>query len=209
MAEIHLSISHDAGIASAMVVAEGAARPPADVLMRIAHDVDDVRKAEQALLDVLPDGALMERAATGLATVCLRLLAERTGRVYGSRVVLLVGSGQQRRGRARGRCPAARAGASRSTRCCSPSSRTPPGSEPCCAPVGAGPPTRRARWATPTWSSTASSGSVVGAHCGPRPYACSRRVGPTAIVVAVDVPSGVDASTGTRRRARPCAPTSP
>jgi hydroxyethylthiazole kinase-like uncharacterized protein yjeF len=37
----------------------------------------------------VPEGALMQRAATGLATVCAGLL----GRVYGSQVALLVGSG--------------------------------------------------------------------------------------------------------------------
>ncbi|GAA3717940.1 bifunctional ADP-dependent NAD(P)H-hydrate dehydratase/NAD(P)H-hydrate epimerase [Nonomuraea antimicrobica] len=37
----------------------------------------------------LPEGTLMQRAATGLAAVCADLL----GRVYGRRVVLLVGSG--------------------------------------------------------------------------------------------------------------------
>ena len=37
----------------------------------------------------LPEGALMQRAASGLAVACAR----RLGRVYGSRVVLLVGSG--------------------------------------------------------------------------------------------------------------------
>lgn len=37
----------------------------------------------------LPDGTLMQRAAAGLAAACAQLL----GRVYGSRVVLLVGSG--------------------------------------------------------------------------------------------------------------------
>ena len=57
--------------------------------MRTAYDVGQVRAAEQVLLDRLPDGALMQRAATGLATVCARLL----GGVYGSHVVLLVGSG--------------------------------------------------------------------------------------------------------------------
>ncbi len=36
-----------------------------------------------------PVDTLMERAATGLATACAALL----GRVYGARVVLLVGSG--------------------------------------------------------------------------------------------------------------------
>lgn len=49
----------------------------------------EVRAAEAPLLDSLPDGALMQRAATGLATVCLRLL----GSSYGRHVALLVGAG--------------------------------------------------------------------------------------------------------------------
>ncbi|HEY3979601.1 MAG TPA: NAD(P)H-hydrate dehydratase [Streptosporangiaceae bacterium] len=57
--------------------------------MRNAHAVADVRTAEQALLARLPDGALMSRAAAGLASVCARLL----GPVYGARVVILAGSG--------------------------------------------------------------------------------------------------------------------
>jgi ADP-dependent NAD(P)H-hydrate dehydratase / NAD(P)H-hydrate epimerase len=57
--------------------------------MRRAYDVASVRGAEGAAFAVLPEGALMQRAATGLATVCARLL----GRVYGARVLLLVGSG--------------------------------------------------------------------------------------------------------------------
>jgi ADP-dependent NAD(P)H-hydrate dehydratase / NAD(P)H-hydrate epimerase len=57
--------------------------------MRNAHAVADVRTAEQALLARLPDGALMSRAAAGLASVCARLL----GSVYGARVVILAGSG--------------------------------------------------------------------------------------------------------------------
>lgn len=57
--------------------------------MRNAYGVEEVRAAERALLAELPDGELMRRAATGLATVCARLL----GRVYGARVVLLIGSG--------------------------------------------------------------------------------------------------------------------
>jgi ADP-dependent NAD(P)H-hydrate dehydratase / NAD(P)H-hydrate epimerase len=48
-----------------------------------------VRAAEQAVLAGLRPGALMQRAATGLATVCLQLL----GRAHGVRAVLLVGSG--------------------------------------------------------------------------------------------------------------------
>lgn len=41
----------------------------------------------------LPEGALMQRAAAGLAVVCADVLGRVSGRVYGSRVVLLVGSG--------------------------------------------------------------------------------------------------------------------
>src|SRR5580700_20229 len=57
--------------------------------MRYAHAVADVRAAEQALMARLPPGALMQRAAAGLAAVCAGLLP----RVYGSRVVVLAGSG--------------------------------------------------------------------------------------------------------------------
>jgi hydroxyethylthiazole kinase-like uncharacterized protein yjeF len=57
--------------------------------MITAHRVVDVRTAERKLMDRLPPGTLMQRAATGLAVVCARLL----GRVSGSRVVLLVGAG--------------------------------------------------------------------------------------------------------------------
>ncbi|WP_433329279.1 NAD(P)H-hydrate dehydratase [Spirillospora sp. CA-294931] len=57
--------------------------------MRYAHEVGKVRAAERALMARLPDGTLMRRAATGLASVCASLLP----RVYGARVVLLVGGG--------------------------------------------------------------------------------------------------------------------
>src|SRR5450755_2329812 len=57
--------------------------------MRNAHAVAEVRAAERALMARLPDGALMQRAAAGLAAACAGLL----GRVYGSRVVVLAGSG--------------------------------------------------------------------------------------------------------------------
>ncbi|MFC9220966.1 NAD(P)H-hydrate dehydratase [Streptomyces hygroscopicus] len=57
--------------------------------MRIAYSVETVRAAERELMARLPAGALMQRAAAGLAAACAGLL----GRVYGSRVALLVGSG--------------------------------------------------------------------------------------------------------------------
>ncbi|KAB2351780.1 NAD(P)H-hydrate dehydratase [Actinomadura rudentiformis] len=57
--------------------------------MRYAHEVGKVRAAEQALMARLPEGTLMQRAAAGLAAVCAGLLP----RVYGADVVLLVGGG--------------------------------------------------------------------------------------------------------------------
>jgi hydroxyethylthiazole kinase-like uncharacterized protein yjeF len=84
--------------------------------MRDAHAVAGVRAAEGALMAELPDGVLMQRAAAGLAAACAGLLrrsggsgrdgqdgrgrqGKRGGRgggsggVYGSRVVVLAGSG--------------------------------------------------------------------------------------------------------------------
>jgi hypothetical protein len=60
--------------------------------MRQAWRVSDVRAAEKALMATLPEGTLMQRAAAGLARRCA-LLLEEDGGVYGARVVLLVGSG--------------------------------------------------------------------------------------------------------------------
>jgi hydroxyethylthiazole kinase-like uncharacterized protein yjeF len=60
--------------------------------MRYAHAVADVRAAERELMARLPEGALMQRAAFGLATVAAGMLRE-AGSIYGSRVVLLVGVG--------------------------------------------------------------------------------------------------------------------
>src|SRR6478752_3610798 len=57
--------------------------------MIAAYSSDKIRSAEQALMARLPEGTLMLRAASGLAAACADLLPK----VYGSRVVLLVGSG--------------------------------------------------------------------------------------------------------------------
>jgi hydroxyethylthiazole kinase-like uncharacterized protein yjeF len=57
--------------------------------MRAAHTVEQIRAAEHDLMARVPDGALMQRAAHGLATAVADLL----GFTYGARVVLLVGSG--------------------------------------------------------------------------------------------------------------------
>jgi hydroxyethylthiazole kinase-like uncharacterized protein yjeF len=57
--------------------------------VRSAHVVVQIRAAEAALMAELPEGALMQRAAAGLAVACARWLPV----VYGAHVVLLVGSG--------------------------------------------------------------------------------------------------------------------
>ena len=54
-----------------------------------AHTVEAVRRAEAAAMADLPDGALMQRAAAGLAAAVVDLL----GGAYGRRVLLLVGPG--------------------------------------------------------------------------------------------------------------------
>ena len=57
------------------------------------HDVAAVRAAEEQLHARLPDGALMLRASYGIGLVAARLLRETRGRIVGARVALLVGSG--------------------------------------------------------------------------------------------------------------------
>lgn len=61
--------------------------------MRHYYSVDAIRAAEAPLLASLPDGALMKRAAFGLATEIARELRARTGGVAGRRVCAIVGSG--------------------------------------------------------------------------------------------------------------------
>ncbi|MFL6115875.1 MAG: NAD(P)H-hydrate dehydratase [Catenulispora sp.] len=58
--------------------------------MRTAFSVEQVRRAEAELIARLPDGELMQRAVAGLAAHCVRLLG---GRAYGRRVVVVAGSG--------------------------------------------------------------------------------------------------------------------
>ncbi|MGY1703184.1 NAD(P)H-hydrate dehydratase [Geodermatophilus sp. SYSU D00697] len=53
------------------------------------YTAEEVRAAEEPLLAATHEGTLMQRAAAGLATVCLRLL----GRAVGVRVTALVGAG--------------------------------------------------------------------------------------------------------------------
>ena len=62
---------------------------PADVALPVAV----IRAVEARAMADLPDGTLMQRAAAGIAVVAQSMLREALGKVTGSRVVLLVGSG--------------------------------------------------------------------------------------------------------------------
>ena len=64
-----------------------------DGCMEPAYSVAAVRRAEDAAMAELPEDALMQRAAFGLATRCARILLEQRGALVGAKVVVLTGSG--------------------------------------------------------------------------------------------------------------------
>lgn len=61
--------------------------------MLTVHDSATVRAAEAAMMRQVGPDALMERASTGLALAAVRMLREGPGHVPGARVALLVGAG--------------------------------------------------------------------------------------------------------------------
>lgn len=61
--------------------------------VRHYYSADAIRAAEAPLLESLPDGVLMRRAAFGLAGAITRELHSRTGGVAGRRVCAVIGSG--------------------------------------------------------------------------------------------------------------------
>src|SRR4029077_20605848 len=78
--------------------------------MRGAWAAADIRVEGERLSATLPELTLMQRAAAGLARRCADLLAGRGG-VYGSRVALLIGAGNNGGGALFAGGPAARRGA--------------------------------------------------------------------------------------------------
>jgi NAD(P)H-hydrate repair Nnr-like enzyme with NAD(P)H-hydrate epimerase domain len=61
--------------------------------VRHYYSADAIRAAEAPLLAALPDGALMRRAAFGLADAIARELHSLTGAIAGRRVCAVIGSG--------------------------------------------------------------------------------------------------------------------
>ncbi|CAL9533032.1 NAD(P)H-hydrate dehydratase [Streptomyces sp. enrichment culture] len=163
--------------------------------MRTAYSVETVRTAERQLMARLAEGALMQRAAAGLATACAELL----GRVYGSRVVLLVGSGDNGGDALYAGARLARRGAGVTAVLLSPARAHPGGLTALRRAGGTVTGTEDAeRWIAR--ADLVLDGIVgIGGRGGLRPDA-ERLAGAAArsaaAVVAVDLPSGVDADTG-------------
>lgn len=166
--------------------------------MHAVHTVAQVRAAEDIVLARTPDGELMLRAATGLARTCAQLLSLHRGGVYGSRVILLCGTGNNGG-------DALVAGAQLARR----------GAEVLVVPTGSGMHDNGVRAvkraggrvldAGQAGAAIASADLVVDGIVGIGGSGSLRGAGARvaeqatmsdALVVAVDVPSGVDADTG-------------
>ncbi len=156
--------------------------------MRQGHRVEDVRAAERALMSGLPDGTLMQRAAAGLAAAVADLLGE----VYGARVLVLVGSGDNGGDALHAGALLARRGAR--VEAVLLSDRAHPGGLAALRRQGG----RVVGLEDAHEPDVVLDGIVgIGGRPGLRPDA-QHAVGrfPDAVVVAVDVPSGVDVDTG-------------
>ena len=167
--------------------------------MRQAFRVADVRAAEKTLMATLPEGTLMQRAAAGLARRSALLLAE-TGGVYGARVLLLVGSGDNGGDALYAGALLARRGAQVRALLLQPERVHPAGLAALRAAGG------YSVRELPAAADLVLDGIVgIGADGGLRPAAAELvaglrelrgRTGVRAPVVAVDVPSGVAVDTG-------------
>jgi hydroxyethylthiazole kinase-like uncharacterized protein yjeF len=164
--------------------------------MRQAHQVAEVRAAEGALMATVPDGTLMRRAAFGLASVCARLL----GQPYGARVVVLTGSGDNGGDALYAGALLARRGAA--VHAVTAGSRTHAGGAQALREAGG----RLAGHADDVVPGLIQQADLIldgmlgiGGRGGLRdPYAAlaAQAEASQAIVVAVDLPSGIDADTG-------------
>ncbi|MFD0266765.1 NAD(P)H-hydrate epimerase [Streptomyces sp. NPDC127106] len=157
--------------------------------MRTAYSVENVRAAERELMARLPEGALMQRAAAGLAAACADLLPK----VYGSRVVLLVGPGDNGGDALYAGARLARRGAGVTAVPMDPQRMHPGGLAALRAAGG------RVDGAVPERADLVVDGLLgIGGRGGLRPAAAAlvERIPAGVPVVAVDLPSGVDADTG-------------
>lgn len=162
--------------------------------MRAAHTEAQVRAAEETLVAGLPPGALMQRAATGLAHAVLALLEG----AYGRRVTLLVGGGNNGGDALLAGALLARRGAAVDAVLLTGS----PHEAGLAALRAAGGRVRRGTDAPRALPDVVVDGIVgIGGRPGLRPDAVAALeahapAGSGVTVVAVDVPSGVEVDTG-------------
>ncbi len=159
--------------------------------MRYYFTADAIRAAEAPLLAALPEGALMRRAAYGLAVAVARELSARTGGIFGRRVCAVVGSGDnggdalwaatflRRRGAA---ADAVLLNPGRAHRAALTAFRSAGG--------------RVVQTVSPATDLVLDGVVGIGASGPLRPDAAAVFAGTDAPVVAVDVPSGIDVHTG-------------
>jgi ADP-dependent NAD(P)H-hydrate dehydratase / NAD(P)H-hydrate epimerase len=163
--------------------------------VRGAFPVEVVRAAERAAMQAVPDGALMQRAAAGLAAECTRILSDG---MYGAPVAILAGAGDNGGDALHAGARLAGRGAAVTAVLLSPERAHPGGLAALRAAGGR---------ALPAGSQDATGvvaaarlvldGIVgIGGSGGLRPAAAELARAVTGTVVAVDLPSGVDADTG-------------
>ncbi|MFJ6635537.1 NAD(P)H-hydrate dehydratase [Streptomyces sp. NPDC091376] len=161
--------------------------------MRHAYSVETVRAAEAELMARVPEGALMQRAAAGLAAAVAGLLP----RVYGARVVLLVGSGDNGGDALYAGARLARRGAAVAAVLLAPDRAHQQGLT---AFRKAGGQVAEDPFAVLAVADVVLDGITgIGGHGGLRPDAvpvARAARGSNAMVVAVDLPSGIEADTG-------------
>lgn len=163
--------------------------------MQHAHPVAAVRAAEQALMATLPPGALMRRAAVGLAVRCADLL----GRVAGTRVVLLVGAGDNGGDTLHAGALLARRGARVVAVLLSPDRAHPGGLAALRRAGGRVCPEGRSLTEVVTADLVLDGVVGIGGQPGLRPAAqrlAEAAHDSRALVVAVDLPSGLDVDSG-------------
>ncbi len=163
--------------------------------MRAAFPVEVVRAVERAAMQAVPEGALMQRAAAGLAAECVRIL--RQG-VYGTTVAVLAGAGDNGGDALYAGARLAARGAAVTAVLLSPDRAHPGGLT---ALRGAG--GRALPAGSPAATDVVAAARLVldgivgiGGSGGLRPAAAGLVAAVTGTVVAVDLPSGVDADTG-------------
>lgn len=152
---------------------------------------DEVRAAEQATGDLLTDGTLMRRASAGVAHVAVTELRRRRGAVYGARVGLVIGAGDNGGDALFAGAALARRGVGCHVVLLAPDKAHTNGLNAFRRSGG------RVAEVLPAGLDLVIDGVVGIGGRGPlRPAAAAVFAGVTAPVLAVDLPSGVDADTG-------------